>query len=347
MGARVRKRRLVIFLLILFLFFCCFFSLFVGPAGGLSIKKTAGIVCRKLPFLGSFFRDLEVEAVEETIVLNVRLPRIFLAIVVGASLAAAGAVMQSFFQNPMASPYIIGISSGASLGATIVIAFGIDLFFGWNSTPVFAFFGALAITFVVYTLSRRGGKVHSLTLLLTGIAVGTLAMGMAYFIMFFTTDNYDQIIFWIMGTFNGKDWAEIRMILPYVVASVVLIQIFSRDLNILLLGEETAQHLGIDVEKIKIFLLVAASLLASVSVAAVGIVGFVGLIVPHLMRLIVGPDHRILIPSSLLGGAILVLVADTFSRTVLNEKIPIGVLTSILGCPFFLYLLSRREKHFF
>jgi len=276
-----------------------------------------------------------------------RLSRAVLAVLVGMALAAAGTIMQSFFQNPMASPYILGISSGAVLGVTVAGMFAIDFWLlGFSSRSLFAFLGSLAVTLLVYTLSRQGGRIHNTTLLLTGIAMGTLAIGLSWMIMFLRTYNYDEIIFWLMGTFNGKRWSDVAVVFPFAAAGLVLVRIFARDLNVLLLGEETARHLGISVDKIKIMLLVLSTLLTASAVAAVGIVGFVGLVVPHLMRLIVGPDHRHLITASALTGGVLVLLADTFVRTVLNEMIPIGIITSVIGSPFFLYLLSRKERTF-
>ena len=280
-------------------------------------------------------------------ILWVRLSRAVLAILVGMALAAAGTIMQSFFQNPMASPYILGISSGAVLGVTVAGMLSLDFFFiGLSSKSLFAFLGSLVITFTVYALSRQGGRVHNTTLLLTGIAMGTLTIGLSWLIMFLRSYNYDEIIFWLMGTFNNKKWSDVAMVFPFAVAGVVLVRVFARDLNVLLLGEETARHLGISVDKIKIMLLVLSTLLTASAVAAVGIVGFVGLVVPHLMRLIVGPDHRRLITATVLLGGILVLLADTFVRTVLLERVPIGIITSVVGSPFFLYLLSRKESRF-
>ncbi|MCK5548166.1 MAG: iron chelate uptake ABC transporter family permease subunit [Thermoplasmata archaeon] len=281
-------------------------------------------------------------------IVRLRLSRLALTILVGMALSGAGVIMQGFFQNPMASPYILGISAGGVLGITAAGLLGINfIFIGLSSNSIMAFAGGLSVTLIVYLLSLRGGRVHGPTLLLTGIAVGTLAMGLAWFVMFLKTYNYDEIIFWLMGTFNGKGMDEVKMILPIVCIGVILIMIFARDLNILILGRDTARHLGVNVEKIRVILLIVATLLAAAAVAAVGIVAFVGLVVPHLVRIIVGPDHRRLIPASLLAGGLLVMIADTFSRVVLGELVPIGIITSVIGCPFFLYLLSRREKSFF
>jgi len=323
------------------------------------LGATCRIVMHHVPLVGKLF---ELPASYETmdqIIWEIRTPRLILALLVGASLSAAGAVMQCFFQNPMASPYIVGVSSGAALGATVAFAFDISLgcdsggsgliaFLNEQPMAVLAFVGALGVTLVVYLLSRRGGKIHLPTLLLTGIALGTLALSAAWFMLFWRRPyDYEGIIFWLMGSFNGKGWPRVAMLFPYVLLGVAFILCFCRDLNVLLLGEETAQHLGVRVEKTKLLLLAASTILAAVCVAAVGVIGFVGLVVPHLMRLLVGPDHRSLIPACLLGGGLLLVLADAATRTVFQEMIPIGVITSMLGCPFFLYLLTRKEKRFF
>lgn len=323
------------------------------------VAATCGIVLRHIPLLGRAFDSPARDEQMDQIIWGIRVPRLILALLVGASLSAAGAVMQCFFQNPMASPYIVGVSSGAALGATIAFAFDINVRVGGEAggfvrfladqpVALLAFVGGLGVTFVVYLLSRRGGKIHLPTLLLTGIALGTLALALAWFILFWRRPyDYEGIIFWLMGSFNGKGWGKVAMIFPYVLIGVVFISIFARDLNVLLLGEETAQHLGVYVERIKLLMLIASTVLAGACVAAVGVIGFVGLVVPHLMRLIVGPDHRRLIPACLLGGGLLLILADDAARILFREMIPIGVITSMIGCPFFLYLLTRKEKRFF
>ena len=322
--------------------------------------ETCRIALSHIPLVGNILGKPSPDETMDVIVWHIRIPRLILALLVGASLSAAGAVMQCFFQNPMASPYVVGVASGAALGATLAFAFGLDAAFGngrSSGLPAFlrdqpmalcAFFGGLGVTLVVYLLSKRGGRIHLPTLLLSGIVLGTLALSAAWFILFWRKPyDYEGMIFWLMGSFNGKGWPKVAMVFPYLFLGVAFILAFSRDLNVLLLGEETAQHLGIRVERLKLLLLVASTVLAAACVAAVGVIGFVGLIVPHLMRLIVGPDHRILIPACLLGGGLLLMLADGAARLLFQEMIPIGVITSMIGCPFFLYLLSRKEKRFF
>lgn len=279
------------------------------------------------------------------IVWDLRLPRVLLAVLVGASLALSGTVMQGFFQNPMADPYIIGVSSGAALGATIAMYSGIEFWlWGISAVSVFAFIGALIVTFLVYSISMRGGNLPITMVLLTGIAIGALAAALTSFLLITSERDLHRILYWIMGSLASRRWDHVQTILPYAVIGLIVLQFFARDLNLILQGEENAQYLGVDVERIKRTLLVLAALLAAAAVAVSGIIGFVGLVVPHVMRLLVGPDHRKLFPTSVLGGAILLVGADVLARTLIAPtEIPIGIITSVLGCPFFLYLLSRKS----
>lgn len=285
------------------------------------------------------------DAVLSTILLDIRLPRVILAALVGASLAVAGTVMQGFFQNPMADPYIVGVSSGAALGATCAVLLKMDVrWLGLSPVPAMAFAGAVGATFLVYALSLRAGKVSVSALLLTGIAVGALLSAATSFIMVASVDDLHALLFWLMGSFSGRGWHHVTMVLPYLIPGLIVVRIFARDLNVMLLGDETALHLGINVEQVKRVLLIVAALLAAAAVAASGVIGFVGLIVPHLMRLLVGPDHRALIGTSALAGAILLTVADTVARLAAPpSEIPVGVITALIGAPFFLILLARRK----
>lgn len=284
-------------------------------------------------------------AAAAVIVRQLRPPRVLLAVLVGASLALSGAVMQGFFQNPMADPYIVGVSSGAALGATAALAFSIDLWVaGIHAASLFAFAGALAVTFLVYGIARRGGRVPTTLLLLTGVAVGSLAAALTSLLMLTTRTDLHRILFWLLGSFSSRRWEHVHMVWPWALAGAVTLQFFARDLNVLLQGEENAQFLGVDVERVKRILLVVTALLTAAAVSVSGIIGFVGLVVPHAMRMIVGPDHRRLLPASVLGGAILMVAADMVARTIIAPaELPVGVITALLGCPYFLYLLGRRR----
>jgi iron complex transport system permease protein len=313
----------------------------------LSAAQVVRIVASRVPLVGRAVDVSDIAERHQYRVMALRVPRALLAIVVGAALAVAGAVMQSFFQNPMASPYILGVASGASLGAAVAFAAGIGWIAGQSGQSVLAFAGALGVTFLVYALARRGGRVNTTLLLLTGIAVGTFAGAVAYLIMFlFTEQTIGQVLRWVMGTLMNRGWRELAVAGPVAILGAAFVRFYARDLNVMLLGPETAQHLGVHVERTRLVLLVVASLLTAVAVAAVGIIGFVGLVVPHIMRLVVGPDHRALIPASVLGGALLVLGADAAARSLPHESVPLGVLTTLVGCPFFVVLLLRREKTF-
>lgn len=285
------------------------------------------------------------EATAAVIVRDIRLPRVLLAVLVGAALAQSGAVMQGFFLNPMADPYIIGVSAGAALGAALAAFAGLDFWFlGISGMGMCAFGGALLITALVYGISMRGGRLPVTMVLLTGVALGSLASALTSFVVITSGQDLHEILFWLMGSLSSSRWDHVNMVWPQIVVAIVLLQFFARDLNIILQGEEAAQHMGVDVERVKRILLVLSALLAAAAVAVSGIIGFVGLIVPHVMRLIVGPDHRHLFPVSVLGGAILLVAADILARTLMSPaEIPIGIITSILGCPFFLWLLSRRR----
>lgn len=280
-----------------------------------------------------------------TIVLQLRLPRLLLAALVGICLAIAGAVMQALFQNPLAEPYILGVSSGASLGAIVAIALGASVAVS-ASVPGMAFGGACLIVFLVYALAQRGGRLHTGTLLLTGIAVGSLVSALTSFLMMMMNEDLRTVLFWLLGGFSGRSWTELRLILPAAIVGLTGAWLAVRPLNVLLLGEETAATLGLNLRLTKRLLLALASLLTAAAVAISGVIAFVGLIVPHLTRLLVGPNHRYLIPLASLLGAVLMILADTAARTVLAPaELPIGILTSALGCPFFLYLLRKQAGY--
>ena len=283
---------------------------------------------------------------EAVIIQQIRPPRLVLAILVGAALALSGAVMQGFFQNPMADPYIVGISAGAALGATLALSLSLSFWFaGLHSASVFAFGGALLVTGLVYAISVRAGRVPVTVLLLTGIAVGSLAAALTSLLMITSRENLHHILYWILGSFASRRWEHVGMVWPLVVLGAAVVHLYARDLNLILQGEENAQFLGVQVERTKRVLLVATALLTAAAVSVSGIIGFVGLVVPHIMRILVGPDHRVLLPASMLGGAMLMVGADMLARTVVAPaEIPVGVITALLGCPFFLFLLSRRRE---
>jgi len=278
-----------------------------------------------------------------------RLPRVVIVAMVGAGLALAGATFQGLFRNPMADPYVIGVSSGASLGAVCSMLFqsvlNIPLHYG---IPVFAFSFAIITILLVYNLARVGGKVPVMTLLLAGMAVSALLSALVSLCMFFSGDQLHKIVFWMMGGFSGRGWNYVFMFLPYAVLGAMVICIYARELNALLLGEEPAQHLGIEVEKVKRRLLIAASLLTGACVSVSGMIGFVGLIIPHIVRILFGPDHRTLLPAVALIGASFLLIADIIARLIIAPaELPVGIITALIGGPFFIYLLRRQKNSMF
>jgi iron complex transport system permease protein len=283
-----------------------------------------------------------------TIVLEIRLPRVILAGLVGAALATAGATYQGLFRNPLADPYLIGVAQGASLGAIIGFLLPVNWHYGFSIIPLLAFTGAMVSTATVYALARVGKTLPVTTLILAGVALGALLGSVVSYLIISSGEKMHGIIFWIMGSFSLSQWSEIQIVLPYVALGTAVIIVFARLLNVIQLDEEQAQQLGVNVERLKLILLAAATLITAASVSFVGTIGFVGIIIPHAVRLIWGADHRFLLPLSVLTGAIFMILADLVARTVLAPtEIPIGVITAICGAPFFLYLLRRRQKAIF
>lgn len=296
--------------------------------------------------LGCSSASGEVPVSVQAIVLEVRMPRVILASLVGAGLAISGVVLQGLLKNPLAEPYVLGISSGSALGAVLAILFGLGReALGFNAVPAGAFLLGMATALLVYNLARVGGKVTVSTLLLAGIAVGSLLQALTSLAMVVSGQELHRVVFWLMGGFVGATWSEVLNVLPYLGVGMVPAYVFSRELNLLLLGDESARHLGTEVEKVKFILLVCASLMTAAAVSVSGVIGFVGLIIPHSVRLVVGPDHRVLVPAAGLVGAIFLVLADTLARTAGGAmEIPVGVITALCGAPFFIYLLRRERR---
>lgn len=279
---------------------------------------------------------------QESIIYLVRFPRVVVAALTGAALATSGAVMQGMFRNPMADPGILGVSSGAGLGAVISIVLGLSagsIFV----LPLFASIGAIAAVSVIYLLSARHGKIPTLTLILSGIAVSTF-IGAVTSVILTNMKDYQMkaFIFWTIGSLKDKAWDHAGLIAPPVLICILILFTFSRDLNVMQLGEEEAQSVGLDPSKTRRLLLVFTSIATAVAVSVSGPISFIGLIVPHIARLITGPDHRVLIPVSALGGAVFLVGCDMISR--LANETSVGIITSLLGAPYFLYLLVKARK---
>jgi iron complex transport system permease protein len=290
----------------------------------------------------------EDNSVQKVIIWDIRFPRIIMGALAGMALAVAGTIMQAVFRNPMADPYILGLASGASVGASIaIIAGGTIGFLAGYTLPIFAFAGALLTVIVVYYISNIRGMVRIDTLLLSGIAVGSFMAAVTSLFTYVSGQYLRPIIFWLMGglSLSEGDWDSVFIAAVIIIPVCIICMTFTRQLNLLLLGEETAQYRGLDTQKVQKILLVLASLITGVAVAFTGVIGFVGLIIPHLIRLITGPDHRILLPTSAIIGASFLIIADIIAKTVIYPtELPVGIITALCGTPFFLYLLRKQKK---
>jgi iron complex transport system permease protein len=275
----------------------------------------------------------------DSVILLYRLPRVLLGILVGAALATAGCSMQGLLKNPMADPYIIGMSAGASLGAAIAIILQVPV-------QILSFGVAALSILVVYNISKIGEKVPTETLLLAGVAVGFFLSAITTFLLFVAdAHNLKLIIYWMMGSLATSTWFEVQITFVMVAAGILMLYRQSWNLNVMLLGEEQAHCMGVDIEKVKKHTLVFSSLVTAAAVSVSGVIGFVGLIIPHIMRILVGPDHRILLPASTLTGAIFLVLSDSIVKIIGTENpIPVGVITAFFGVPFFIYLLRKRRE---
>ena len=280
---------------------------------------------------------------ERTIILSLRVPRALLAGLVGAGLSVSGATFQALLRNPLADPYILGVSSGAAVGAIVAIWVGLGILsFG---LPLASFLGALLTILVVFYFGRQNGKIHPNTLLLAGVITSSfLSALIMFFLSISQKEELRTIIFWLMGDFSFSDYRAIRIIFPYLLFGLFSLYLLARQLNLILSGEEYALQSGVNVQRLRLLSYLLASLITAASVSVCGLIGFVGLIVPHSVRLLFGPDHRLLLPASALVGASFLIASDTIARTLLAPtELPVGVITAAFGGPFFIYLLKTRK----
>lgn len=303
------------------------------------------IVSSRIPFVHI---DKDWSDRDELILMGWRLPRIFIACVVGAGLALAGVVFQALLRNPLAEPYILGVSSGGSLGAVIAIILGIVSIKGLPTLPFFAFAGALSTMFLVYSIARFGGRVPTHTLLLAGVIVNAFFSAIIMFLVSITrADETHKFLLWSMGNLTPLETKQTITAMSLIVLAGFALYYYSQSFNLFSLGEESAAQLGVEVERVKKIAFVLASLITGAAVSSCGIIGFVGLIVPHMVRMTIGADHRVLMPASALAGAAFLVAADTVARTIIAPtEIPVGVVTAICGGPFFIYLLRRKRASF-
>ena len=318
---------------------------FLGVALGsvpVPIIQEAQILLSRLPFVPS--RDFS--SVYEKIVVDIRLPRVLIGAMVGLVLALCGGVMQGIFRNPLADPYLLGIASGATAGAAAAITLHLESI--PFALPGMAFLGGLSAVAVVYRISSsgRGSRFDNFTLILAGVALAALFSAITAFFLYVAGERERSgILFWVMGGLAGSNWTYFYLLLPISLFGGLVLSVFARELNALALGDEQASHLGLEPRRLKKILLAITTLMTAAAVSASGTIGFVGLIVPHALRLIIGPDHRWLLPASALAGAIFLMLCDTAARTVLSPaEIPVGIITALFGAPFFLYLLRQKGK---
>ncbi len=277
------------------------------------------------------------------VVMDVRLPRILTATLVGAGLAISGVIYQGILLNPLADPYTLGISSGAAFGASLALLANLTLVSHF-SIPIFAFAGAIITLFIVINLSTFNGQISANTLILSGVIVGAILSAGISFLKYLADEQVAIIIFWLMGSFISSTWTGVMTVGIAVIIGIGITIFYGRDLNIMSLGSRSSDALGVETAKVRIILLLTASFVTAICVAMTGIIGFIGLIVPHLMRFFVGPDNRKLLPVSAMAGGILLLLADTITRAVLPVEVPIGVLTALIGGPFFCVIFRKRQR---
>ncbi len=285
----------------------------------------------------------------ETILFDIRLPRTVLILLVGAALSGSGAAYQGLFRNPLADPYIIGVASGAGLGAVIAMAMQWpSTIFGALVIPVAAFVGALFTVTVVYGLARVGRATPISTLILAGVAIGSFTTAITTFLMLSSQAELRRAISWMLGGFAFGGWLPVAAVTPYILIGLIALTLMGRALNVLQFGDDQAQQLGLRVDRVKVIVVVAASLTTAAAVAFAGIIGFVGLAVPHVIRLLWGGDYRRLIPLSIIAGAAFLLLADILARTLIApQEVPLGVITAMFGAPFFLWILRRTKRQSF
>ena len=340
-----RRRATVVILVLAVTFVCCVVVAASFGAVAIPFGEVIRMLIARLPGV-SLVPSWSEQA--EANIFQIRLPRVVTAVVVGAALAAAGAVFQGLLRNPMADPYIIGTSGGAALGATIALLLPIQvIWYGFTLVPLAAFAGALIAVLMVYRIARVGPRTPITTLLLSGFATSSMMSAVMSFFMVISGRTLHQVILWTMGGVTASGWPQLQIVTPLILAGMLLAYFLAGDLNAFLLGEEQAAHLGVNVERRKLILLMLGSLLTGAAVSVSGLVGFIGLVVPHVARLIFGPDHYLLLPASALLGSLFLVLADLLARVLMAPaEIPVGIITAMIGAPFFIYLLRQSKREY-
>lgn len=333
----------IILLILLFLLICLATSLGVANVSPNNILK---VIASKIPLLNHYYPTDSIRATTYAIIWNVRLPRVLLSALTGGALAIVGATFQGIFRNPLADPHILGVSSGAALGATIAMLSGINVsLFGLGVIGVFAFIGAIGAVILVYGISRLGLGRSVINMLLIGTALSTMFSSIISLLMTFNHDKIEKVYMWTLGSFSAASWDKVRFLAIFVVIGFLILICYTRQLNVILTGEETAKTLGINTKRVMQILIIVSSLLVAASVSVCGIIGFVGLIIPHCVRLISGPDYRTLLPYSFFVGAGFMIFSDMVARMVAQpSEIPVGIITAIIGAPYFVFILFYRQR---
>lgn len=346
MEIKKRRQYYYIGILIIFLLLCILVAESVGSAS-VPVLDSFKIMLSKIPLINRIVDTGNIKDVYKVIIWKVRLPRILEASFVGGALAVVGCTFQAVFRNSLADPHILGISSGAALGATVAMLSGITLSVaGIGVTGVFAFIGAILAVLLVCRVGSLGGRAVISSLLLTGTAISTMLSSFISLLMIYNREQLEKVYMWTLGSFSSANWSKVGFMAIVSITCVTVLFLFSRDLNVILTGDEVASSLGIDTAKLKYILIAVSSLLVAASVSVSGTIGFVGLIIPHCMRLLVGSDHKLLIPFSYFGGASFMVICDTIARTIAQPtEIPVGVITAVFGAPYFIFLLYRNSKN--
>jgi len=347
---RSKKWKLIVLGLIVALVAVIIVCLNIGYAP-ISFSEILTILGKQIPIVNGALNSSSISPVTESIIMQIRLPRILAGALVGAGLAAAGVMYQGVFRNPMADSYLLGASAGASFAYTLAAIYVGSLtltVFELGIFQIVAFAGAILTVFLVYFMSRTGNKVPITTLLLSGIVVNIFILALQTAFELRSGKDLTGIIAWIAGGgFTTITWNSVLAVTPFVVVGILIAYFFTKDLNMLSMGDDTAQHLGVNTERVRQILLLLGSLVTAAAVAISGVIGFVGLIIPHMTRLIIGPDHRILLPTSAIVGAIFLVLCDSLARVATGaSELPVGVITALVGTPFFIYLLRKRKTSY-
>jgi iron complex transport system permease protein len=346
---RSSRWKLILTLLVVALIATILICINVGYAP-IPFAEVLNILGKYVPFVNSSIAPSSISPIDEAILIQIRLPRVLAGALVGAGLAAAGVIYQGIFRNPMADSYLLGASAGASLGYTLAVLYAGTAALtlaGLGTVQFVAFAFAAATVFLVYFISRVGHKVPVTTLLLSGVVVNIFVLAIQTLFELRSGKALMGIVAWVAGNVSNIVWIQLWAVFPFVLIGIILAYFFTRDLNMLAMGDDTAQHLGVNTERVREVLLAIASLITAAVVSISGVIGFVGLIIPHMTRLIIGPDHRILLPASAIVGAIFLVVCDSVARIATGaSELPVGVITAVAGTPFFIYLLRRKKTSY-